>query len=375
MRERQEKDFMAHLGSMMQGGQQQQQRAPYGQSWQMQPPPGRICYHCRAAVQPGENHNARNCPVKKKEEEEAATAKAEKIVQEMKAKGEIVVKQELEVSAGCMRSLGAYSAGNGLIAPGTQPNFGASVTSMTPGFTTPGSTTMVPTQLQPPPPPQPMQMQQQLHDQMQQMQAGITAEMQSAMADLKASMHLSLAETVQQEMQPISTRVAALASDIENGKAARMLMRGEVSKMTSKYDALLEGVKSMKALEQSVTGTMQSALKRIGALEAAPPPARRRDNAGNAVSRTPATAKGKAAPGRLSKKAKAALAAAEAEADAEDADAHTEDEDEAGWAEDNVPLADLAAHIVAEGAAGARPQRTTPPRLVKKPRTTIRLDS
>ena len=218
---------------------------------------------------------------------------------------------------------------------------------------------------------QPMQMQQQLHDQVQQMQAGLTAEMQSAMADVKASMHLSFTETVQQELNPISTRLAALASDIENGKAARVLLRGEVSKMTSKYTALEKGVKSMQALEQSVTVTMQSALKRIGALEAAPVHARGRDNAGNAVTRTPATAKGKAAPvRRLSKKAAAALAAAEAEAAAEDEESDPdEDLNEDLSGEDDVPLADRAAQIVAEGAAGAQPQRTTPPRKVKKPRT------
>ena len=146
--QRQEQQFLENLSAMVTGSQQRQPRGPFGQSGPMQAPHSRICYHCRETVKPGENHTARNCPLKKKEDEEAAAARAEKIVQEKMARGEIVVKQELEVPAGCMRSLiGAYSAGNAIgMQPNLQPNFGSC---MTPGYSTPGSM-MVPMQ-QPPP--------------------------------------------------------------------------------------------------------------------------------------------------------------------------------------------------------------------------------
>ena len=40
-----------------------------------------------------------------------------------------------------------------------------------------------------------------------------------------------------------------------------------------------------------------------------------------------------------------------------------------------LSLAERAKQIVAEGAAGALPQRTTPPRKAKRARTTISIDS
>jgi len=359
MQKQQEQQFLATIGNLMTGNQQQPQRAQFGQSWPMQAPSARTCYHCRATVQPGENHTARNCPVKKKEEEEAATLKAEKIVQERMARGEIVVKQELAVPQGCMRSLGAYSAGNGLTAPGTQPNFGAS---MTPGFSTPGSTAMVP--MQPPPPPPQAAMQ----EQMQLLQQGLAAEMH----DIKSS----LQSTLKEEMGTMSGRVSSLLQQVEDVKASRVLMRGELNKFTTKYDELAKGVASIRTIESNVNTCMQSICKRVGALEAAPVPARRRNNAGQATS-TPATAKkGKALGGGkpLSKKAKAALAAATAAAEAEAARKEAEEGEESDPDEDlyedhsdeDVSVAELAARaIAAEGAAGALPQRRTPPRMAK----------
>jgi len=369
MQQQQEQQIMANLGTMLSGGGGPQ-RAPYGQQWAMPPQSSRKCYHCHAIVPPGENHTARNCPVKKKEDDEAAAAKAEKIVQEKMARGEIVMKQELEVPQGCMRSLGAsYSAGNA-------PNFGASMTpfgaSMTPGFSTPGSTAV----MQPPPPPQ-QQPQATMQEQMQQMQHGLAAEMQTIKS--------SITEALKEEMAPLSSRVSSLLKDVEDGKASRVLMRGEVNKLTTKYDELAKSVASIKTLEASVTTCMQSVCKRMQALEAAPVQSRVRDNAGNA-SGTPATAtKGKgaggaaSAPRRVSKKAAAAVRAAEKAAAEEAAAALEEDEDEDAEADsDDEPspsLAERAAAIVAEGAEGALPQRTTPPRKAKRARTTIRIDS
>jgi len=171
--------------------------------------------------------------------------------------------------------------------------------------------------------------------------------------------------------------VSSLMKDVADGKASRVLMRGEVNKLTTQYNELAKGVASIKSLEASVTTCLQSVCKRMGALEAAPVPARVRDNAGNATG-TPATAaKTKGAGGaarRLSKKAKAALAAATAAAEAEAARKEAEEGGESDPDEDlyenhsdeDVSVAELAARaIAAEGAAGALPQRRTPPRMAK----------
>jgi len=240
---------------------------------------------------------------------------------------------------------------------------------MTPGYSTPGSM-MVP--MQQPPPPQQQQPQATMQEQMQQMQHGLAAEMQTIKS--------SITEALKEEMAPLSSRVAALLTDVENGKAARVIMRGEVNKLTSKYDEIAKGVAGIKALETSVTTCMQSMSKRMLALEAAPVQSRVRDNAGNA-SGTPATAarsKGAggaaSAPKRLSKKAAAALRAAEKAA----AEAASEEDEDVGAESDNEhspSLAERAAAIVAEGAEGALPQRTTPPRKAKRARTSIVIDS
>jgi len=243
---------------------------------------------------------------------------------------------------------------------------------MTPGYSTPGSV-MVPMQQPPPPPPQP---QAAMQEQMQLMQQGFAAEMQT----LKSS----ITEALKEEVAPLSSRVSALLTDVENGKAARLIMRGEVNKLTSRYDELAKGVASIKTLESSVTTCMQSMSKRMLAIEAAPVQPRTRDNAGNA-SGTPATAaRGKgaggaaSAPKRLGKKAAAALRAAEkaaAEAAVEAASEEDEDADAESDKEFSPSLAERAAAIVAEGAEGALPQRTTPPRKAKRARTSIVIDS
>jgi len=232
-----------------------------------------------------------------------------------------------------------------------------------------------------PPPPQQQQPHAAMQEQMQVMQQSLATEMQN----LKSSMQLSFTEALKEEMAPLSSRVSSLLKDVEDGKASRVLMRGEVNKLTTKYDELAKSVASIKTLEASVTTCMQSVCKRMQALEAAPVQSRVRDNAGNA-SGTPATAtKGKgaggaaSAPRRVSKKAAAAVRAAEKAAAEEAAAALEEDEDEDAEADsDDEPspsLAERAAAIVAEGAEGALPQRTTPPRKAKRARTTIRIDS
>ena len=181
---------------------------------------------------------------------------------------------------------------------------------------------------------------------------------------------------LKEEVGPLSSRVSALLKDVADSKASRVIMRGEVNKLITQYNELAKGVAGFKALESSVNTCMQSICKRVGALEAAPVPARRRNNAGLATS-TPATAKkGKALGGGkpLSKKAKAALAAATAAAEAEAARKEAEEGEESDPDEDlyedhsdeDVSVAELAARaIAAEGAAGALPQRRTPPRMAK----------
>jgi len=248
---------------------------------------------------------------------------------------------------------------------------------MTPGFSTPGSTAV----MQPPPPPQ-QQPHAAVQEQMQVMQQSLAAEMQS----LKTTMQLSFTEALKEEIAPLSSRVSTLLSDVEDGKASRVIMRGELNKLNSKYDELAKGVASVKTLEASVSTCLQSMSKRMLAIEAAPVLGRSRDNAGNVAGKagTPATAKKGAGAGgaasaskRVSKKAAAAVRAAEKAAADEAAAALEEDEDADADSDDerSPSLAERAAAIVAEGAEGALPQRTTPPRKAKRARTTIRIDS
>jgi len=333
MAQEQERDAFIQFGRFMQGANQPAAQT-FGQARQPPPPNKDKCFYCGEL---NAGHIAKNCPKKAKDAEAAAQKRAEEILLERERERAVVFKQEpgALMPPGCMRSLTTPVS--------AERNFGNNNVNFP-------NTSM---QLTPFSTPQQSQQQMQL-----QQQAAAQAAAQEQMAQAQAqhdivtqvqqSMQLSLDDMKTSLQQSLTESFSEVRTELENGKASRLLMRSELNTIITKYDGIASAVNAVKAsnheLKAAVDSSMQSALKRIALLEAQPPAKRGRDNAGRVtidIAGTPATPKGR----KAAKKAEAAAAA------------DSEDEN----------IEDLAKRIVADGVAGALPQRLrkSPPRAAK----------
>lgn len=327
-----ERSAFLQFGQFLTGAAQPAEQ-PFGQHRQPPPPNKDKCFYCN---EHNAGHIARNCPKKAKDEEAAAQKRAEEILREREREQAVVVKQEpgALMPSGCMRPFATPVSAEQHF--GNNMNFGNTSMQLTPYST-----------------PQPGQQQMQLQ---QQTAAQAAAQQQEQMAQAQHDIVAKVQQSVQVSMdamnatlqQSISDSFSTVRTELENGKASQMLMRSELNSLVTKYEGVVGAVSEVKksnaALKAAVDATVQSALKRVAVLEAQPPQKRGRDNAGRVtidIAGTPATPKGR----RANKKAEPA--------------AETDPEDET--------IEDLAHRIVADGAAGALPQRLrkSPPRAAK----------
>ena len=328
----QERSAFLQFGQFLTGAAQPAAQ-PFGQHRQPPPQNKAKCFYCN---EHNAGHIARNCPKKAKDEEAAAQKRVDEILREREREQAVVVKQEpgALMPSGCMRPFATPVSAEQHF--GNNMNFG-------------NNTSM---QLTPYSTPQPGQQQMQLQ---QQTAAQAAAQQQEQMAQAQHDIVAKVQQSVQVSMdamnatlqQSISDSFSTVRTELENGKASQMLMRSELNSLVTKYEGVVGAVSEVKksnaALKAAVDATVQSALKRVAVLEAQPPQKRGRDNAGRVtidIAGTPATPKGRKGPKKK----------AEPETDPE-----------------NELIADLANRIVADGVAGALPQRLrkSPPRAAK----------